>query len=75
MEQRQLFPQRKWHKESSEDSEIQFKFKLRDMYAKNCEAIKIVLGLLCEIADCNPVYLNSLICEKQKLVLELPMPE
>ena len=75
IDQRRMFPQRKWHKPATEMPEVQMKYTLKTLYNKNINAIKLVLSLLLDstLVDINEI--NRLMNEKESFVIDLPMPE
>jgi len=75
IEQRRLFPQRKWHKPSSEFPELQLKYIMNELYRMNIEAIQIALDLVLNSARGNHTLVNDNINYKQQYVLSLPMPK
>ena len=75
IEERRMFPQRKWHKPSVNDSELQFKYKMNKLYANNIKCMEIVLQLLMEDRSCSERYINEMINSKGGFVINLPMPE
>ena len=75
VEQRRLFPQRKWHKPSSEFPELQLKYVMNELYRMNVEAMTIVLELLMQAGKHNHTKINDELNYKQTYVLGLPIPE
>lgn len=75
VEQRRLFPQRKWHKPSSEFPELQLKYVMNELYRMNVEAMTITLELLIQAGKHNHTKINDELNYKQTYVLGLPIPE
>ena len=75
VDQRRMFPQRKWHKPATEMPEIQMKYTLKTLYSKNINAMKIVLSLLLDSSLVDVNEINMLINTKQTFAIDLPIPE
>ena len=74
IKQRRIWPHRKWHKSYSEFSSIDIAISLEEMKRLNTLCITYIISLFLKETNNDFVLLNKMVNSKEKLVIDLPMP-
>ena len=74
IKQRRIWPHRKWHKSYNELSSIDIAVSLEEMKRLNTLCITYIISLFLKETNNDFVLLNKMVNSKEKLVIDLPMP-
>lgn len=74
IKQRRIWPHRKWHKSYNEFSSIDIAVSLEEMKRLNTLCITYIISLFLKETNNDFVLLNKMVNSKEKLVIDLPMP-
>lgn len=74
IKQRRIWPHRKWHKSYNEFSSIDIAVSLEEMKRLNTLCITYIISLFLKETNNDFVLLNNMVNAKEKVVIDLPMP-